>query len=62
MMKVLVLGASGYVGSQLLGQLCQRGYQVTAAARQIDYLRARVEPNPNLTLRYLDLADRDATM
>lgn len=62
MMKVLVLGASGYVGSQLLGQLCQRGYQVTAAARQIDYLRARVEPHPNLTLRYLDLADRDATM
>ncbi|MEF1254995.1 DUF2867 domain-containing protein [Vibrio sp. M260112] len=62
MKKVLVLGASGYVGSQLLEQLCQRGYHVTAAARQIEYLRARVAPHPNLTLRYLDLADQAATM
>ncbi|MCG9582405.1 SDR family oxidoreductase [Vibrio tubiashii] len=61
MKNVLVLGASGYVGSQLLSQLCDRGYHVTAAARQIDYLKARVEPHPNLTLRYLDLADEAAT-
>ncbi|MDC5707298.1 SDR family oxidoreductase [Vibrio europaeus] len=61
MKNVLVLGASGYVGSQLLSQLCDRGYRVTAAARQIDYLKARVEPHPNLTLRYLDLADEVAT-
>ena len=61
MKNVLVLGASGYVGSQLLSQLCDRGYHVTAAARQIDYLKARVMPHPNLTLRYLDLADEAAT-
>lgn len=48
MKKVLVLGASGYVGSQLLLQLCSKGYQVTAAARQIEYLKARV--TPTLTL------------
>ncbi len=62
MKKVLVLGASGYVGSQLLFQLCEQGYQVTAAARQIDYLSARITPHPNLTMTYLDLADKQATL
>lgn len=62
MKKVLVLGASGYVGSQLLLQLCSKGYQVTAAARQIEYLKARVTPHPNLELIYLDLADHEATL
>ncbi len=61
MKKVLVLGASGYVGSQLLSQLCEKGYKVTAAARQIDYLNARVEPHSNLSLCYLDLADEAKT-
>ena len=62
MKKVLVLGASGYVGSQLLLQLCNKGYHVTAAARQIEYLKARVTPHPNLELIYLDLADQEATL
>lgn len=61
MKKVLVLGASGYIGSQLLGKLCDKGYSVTAAARQIDYLRARTQERPNLDICYLDLADADAT-
>ncbi|MGR5542530.1 NAD-dependent epimerase/dehydratase family protein, partial [Vibrio campbellii] len=56
MKKVLVLGASGYIGSQLLPLLVSRGYQVTGAARQLEYLKARVEPAPNLSLVYLDLA------
>ncbi|EEX92482.1 Nucleoside-diphosphate-sugar epimerase [Vibrio orientalis CIP 102891 = ATCC 33934] len=62
MKKVLVLGASGYVGSQLLHKLCEQGYQVTAASRHLDYLSARVEPHPNLTMCYLDLADKQATL
>lgn len=61
MKKVLVLGASGYVGSQLLPQLLEAGYDVTAAARQVEYLKARVTPHPNLHLVYLDLADSKAT-
>ncbi|MDE1238942.1 DUF2867 domain-containing protein [Vibrio aestuarianus] len=62
MKKILVLGASGYVGSQLLPLLLEQNYQVTAAARHIDYLRSRCAPHPNLTLQYLDLADKQATL
>ncbi len=63
MKKVLVLGASGYIGSQLLPLLLEKGYVVTAAARHIDYLESRTRPpHPNLTLRYLDLADAEATL
>ncbi len=59
--KILVLGASGYVGSQLLGKLCQQGHQVTAAARQIDYLQARVIPHSLLDVQYLDLSNAQET-
>ena len=62
MKKVLVLGASGYIGSQLLPQLLDKGYTVTAAARHIDYLESRTQPHPNLTLTYLDLSDAEATL
>lgn len=62
MKKVLVLGASGYVGSQLLNLLCQQGFEVTAASRQLEYLKARVLPQSNLTMSYLDLADKEATI
>lgn len=61
MKNVLVLGASGYIGSQLLPLLLAKGYQVTAAGRQINYLRARTQPHPNLRLTYLDLSDSLST-
>ncbi|ELJ9744633.1 DUF2867 domain-containing protein [Vibrio parahaemolyticus] len=62
MKKVLVLGASGYIGSQLLPLLLDKGYSVTAASRHIDYLESRTSPHPNLTLTYLDLADAESTL
>ncbi|WED22985.1 SDR family oxidoreductase [Vibrio sp. JC009] len=59
--KILVLGASGYVGSQLIPKLLELGHTVTAASRNVDYLKARVVPHENLTYQYLDLAEKEAT-
>ena len=39
--RALVLGASGYVGSNLVPWLVARGYRVRAASRRLDALQAR---------------------
>ncbi|WP_119291637.1 DUF2867 domain-containing protein [Azohydromonas sediminis] len=39
--RVLVLGASGYIGSHLVPRLVARGHAVRAAARRVDALEAR---------------------
>ncbi|MCA2015338.1 SDR family oxidoreductase [Vibrio tritonius] len=57
MKRILVLGASGYVGSQLVPILLDQGYTVTAAARNVQYLHARLHDHPNLSIQYLDLAN-----
>lgn len=59
--NILVLGASGYVGSQLIPKLLALGHRVTAAARSINYLESRLEPHANLTFTYLDLIDAERT-
>ena len=41
MRRILILGASGYVGGHLAPRLAAAGYPVRAAARRIDALRAR---------------------
>ena len=41
MARVLVLGASGYVGTHLVPGLAARGHRVRAAARRLDALEAR---------------------
>ncbi|CAM3583932.1 NAD dependent epimerase/dehydratase family protein [Vibrio aerogenes CECT 7868] len=61
MKKVLVLGASGYIGSQLVPLLLEKGYSVTAATRQTEQLKDRLSPHINLRIIYLDLADFQAT-
>lgn len=60
--KVLVLGASGYVGSQLIPLLVEKGHQVTATARNLPLLTSRISKAPNLNFAQLDLANRQDTL
>ncbi len=60
--KVLVLGASGYVGSQLIPLLLQQGHQVTATARNLPLLTSRISKADNLDFKQLDLADKETTL
>ena len=43
MKKVLVTGATGYVGGRLLGELMERGCDVRAVVRRPEYFRGRLE-------------------
>ncbi len=36
--RVLVLGASGYIGQNLIPKLIEQGYDVTAGARRVDWM------------------------
>jgi hypothetical protein len=55
-MKVALIGATGYVGTALLAELLQRGHRVTALVRHPETLRA----HPNLTPQQIDVLNRDA--
>lgn len=41
MARILILGASGYIGAHLAPLLAERGHQVRAAARRVESLQAR---------------------
>ncbi|MFC3022836.1 DUF2867 domain-containing protein [Vibrio zhugei] len=60
MTHIIVLGASGYIGSQLVPLLLSQGHTVTATARQRETLEKQLTEHPNLTLHALDLADSEA--
>lgn len=51
--RILVLGASGYIGQHLIRHLSERGVRVTAAARRIEWLQE--QGLPNVACRHVDL-------
>jgi len=55
-MKILLLGASGMVGSRILAEAVARGHEVIAAARQ----PARIAKGAKITAVALDGTDADA--
>lgn len=57
--RILVLGASGYIGQHLIPCLAQQGHEVTAAARRIEWLEQQNWPQVNC--RYVDVY-RPATL
>jgi len=53
-MKIVLIGATGYVGSKLLAEALARGHHVTAIAKKLENLPAHV----NLTGIQIDATDR----
>ncbi|MDT4852988.1 NAD(P)H-binding protein [compost metagenome] len=54
-MKIALIGASGFVGSAVLGEALQRGHAVTAIVRHPE----KLEPHPQLSARKGDAYDAD---
>ena len=55
-MKIALIGASGFVGSNLLKEALERGHQVTAITRNPEKIAAQ---HPNLTVRKGDVTQPD---
>ncbi len=51
--RILVLGASGYIGQHLVPRLAEAGHQVIAAARRVDWLKK--QGWPGVECRHVDL-------
>ena len=55
--RILVLGASGYIGQHLIPRLSQQGHHVTAAARRVEWLKE--QQWPGVDCRFVDLYQPD---
>ncbi|MFK3841135.1 DUF2867 domain-containing protein [Serratia sp. NPDC087055] len=51
--RILVLGASGYIGQNLIPHLIEQGHNITAAARRIEWLQEQNWPQVNC--QYVDV-------
>src|SRR6185437_840007 len=55
LMKIALIGASGFVGSKILAEALQRGHQVTAIVRNPE----KIQPQENLTVKKIDVLQTD---
>ncbi len=59
--KILVVGATGYIGSRLVMVLLQRGYNVRVTYRTIEKVRKKIwYGHPNLEMVYADLYNQSS--
>ena len=56
MKNVVLIGASGFVGTAILNELLNRGHKVTAIVRDLAKVTAS---NPNLKVVQADVTDTD---
>lgn len=56
MKKTALIGASGFVGSAILNELLNRGYEVEALVRNPENIKIK---NPHLTIKQVDVSDAD---
>ena len=56
MKKTALIGASGFVGSAILNELLNRGYEVEALVRNPENIKIK---NPHLTIKQVDVSDTD---
>ncbi len=54
MKRTALIGASGFVGSAILNELLERGYEVEALVRNPENVKVK---NPHLTVKKVDVAD-----
>ena len=54
MKRTALIGASGFVGSAILNELLERGYDVEALVRNPENVKVK---NPHLTVKKVDVAD-----
>ena len=55
--KVALIGASGFVGSAILNELLNRGFQVEALVNHPEKIKLQ---NPDLTVKKVDVSDEKA--
>jgi uncharacterized protein YbjT (DUF2867 family) len=60
-MRILVMGATGYVGSRLVGSLLTEGHEVVVASRDVERL-AEFGWFDEVTPVYLDAADKESAV
>ena len=59
-MKILLTGATGYIGKRLIPGLIDKGYQVICCVRDASRFETKQSYLENLTVLELDLLDKNS--